>query len=147
MRLSVSTISTTGLLIASLQNTCPAVQFTALRIVLHNHKRLEDASSNKRDALGCKPLSKLARSLLQLEKSEKLRPCYFYVLPKMHKTKLARRPIVDNVNSPTYFASQYLHKELVHITRYPYNLCGFDSPRIAKDGTNHTATQQCYSLC
>ena len=41
-------------------------------------------------------------------------PGAFYILPKLHKTKLESRPIVSNVNHPTKSISKYLHDQLNH---------------------------------
>lgn len=59
-----------------------------------------------------RPRTALARSLLQLRATPALRQSYFYVLPKMHKKKLAGRPIVGTINSVTYHTSKYLHNVL-----------------------------------
>ncbi|CAH8541549.1 unnamed protein product [Schistosoma rodhaini] len=40
------------------------------------------------------------------------KPCRFYGLPKIHKTNVPIRPVVDYTNSPTYNLSRYLAKIL-----------------------------------
>lgn len=87
--------------------TFNATGFEELRNILAKHNALFSSTVNK-------SLSKLARSLLQLNYlcPEKLRTAKFYGLPKVHKTPLTIRPIIDNVNSVSYFTSKYLHAKL-----------------------------------
>ena len=89
--------------------------FGKLRLILTKHNVMY---TTKRDHNGNQLKSKLAKSLLQFQNNDKLRPCYFYVLPKLHKLKLSSRPIVDNVNSVTYCASKFLHNHLVSTMDY-----------------------------
>lgn len=58
-------------------------------------------------------LTKLATSLLQLERSNELHSTgKFYILLKMHKPTLCGRPIVNCINTMTYHASKYVDKLL-----------------------------------
>ena len=61
-----------------------------------------------------RPLSvtRLARYLLQLEKSPKLRLARFYCLTKLHKNPIVGRPIVASIDTATFFASKYLDHRL-----------------------------------
>ncbi len=54
--------------------------------------------------------SKLATSLLQMENNSDWKPfASFYILPKMHKSTISGRPIVNCINTSTYHTSKYLH--------------------------------------
>ena len=57
-------------------------------------------------------LTKLAEYLTQLKGSPNCKLGYFYMLMKVHKPKLAGRPIVSSIDTVTYFASKYLDRTL-----------------------------------
>jgi hypothetical protein len=92
--------------------------FQQLKDILLKHKVLYSSNDSER-------FSKLARSLLQLSIicPNELRTSKFYGLPKVHKSPLAARPIVDNVNSLTYFTSKYLHSKLWRIATKINTIC------------------------
>jgi hypothetical protein len=61
-------------------------------------------------------LSKLASYLLQLEQ-QPAKAGKFYLTIKMHKNPPATRPIINTIDTPTYYASKYLHDTLAPIMK------------------------------
>jgi hypothetical protein len=92
--------------------------YKLLREILKHHDLLHvttyDRQSNRYRPI--KRLTKMATCLLQLEKSAK--PGRFYILPKMHKSKLAGRPIVASNGTLTYHTSVFLHNALYPTVKY-----------------------------
>lgn len=82
--------------------------YARLRKILLKHGVLWTNNYNKRTH-ALPPMSKLARSLLQLQGSTTLRLSVFYILPKLHKATLAGRPITSSINCTTVHTSYYLH--------------------------------------
>lgn len=99
----------------------PAATWARLRRLLIQHRRL---FKNQRDhdtiylIKKTRPLSTLARFLMQLENSPELRTGSFYLLMKVHKTPVVGRPIVSTINTPTYFASKYVDRVLQPVLRH-----------------------------
>jgi hypothetical protein len=79
-----------------------------LASILYKHKKLYDSYKQK-VGQPQQSISYLAQSLSQLRNTPMLRPCKFYCLPKVHKKKVAGRPIASSINTMTYHASKYLH--------------------------------------
>lgn len=104
-------------------NYRPNSVYALLRQILHKHNRLLEPATTRTMTSRTRPLTRFAKSLLQLEQSPKLRVPAFYVLPKMHKAVIAGRPIVSSINSVTYHTSVYLHNFLVRVRPYIPNLC------------------------
>jgi hypothetical protein len=76
-------------------------------------------------ALDKKNLSYLTKSLLQLyyKDDKTINVSKFYGLPKMHKNKLALRPIISNKNSITFYTSKYLHNVLFKLVNKLPTIC------------------------
>jgi hypothetical protein len=114
------------------------VAFQKLRSILSKHKRLY---SFKRI------LSPLAKSILQLENSKLLRKAgKFYILPKMHKTPIAGRPIVSCINTITYHASKYLDNLLKPLLKKIPSICS-SSREIIYNLTNFKCKPESIILC
>ena len=92
-------------------NFYPSVIYARLRHLLTYHEINKD--------------SRLAKSLLQLEKSDKVALARFYCLIKMHKKNqpISGRPIVSSINTPTYHASVYLHNVFFPILKLITHIC------------------------
>lgn len=86
------------------------------------------------------PLTKLAKSLLQLQTSPRLRLPVFYVLPKVHKLvkenpdiqQLAGRPIVSNTLSHSYHTSKFLHNLLILLLIHVFTIINSSSAALAR---------------
>jgi len=87
--------------------------YAQLRLILNNHKVLY-TNTKQADA---KELSYLAKSLFQLQNTERLRYARFYILPKVHKQPIIGRPIVSCINTITYHTSKYLDNLLQPIQK------------------------------
>ena len=81
-------------------------------------------------------LTRLARSLLQLQHSPKLRLAPFYILPKLHKNPVVGRPIVSSPNTPTYHASKYLSNILKPILQHYSHISKSNNDIIKFAATN-----------
>lgn len=68
-------------------------------------------------------LSSMAKSLLQLFGSKRLKTGHFYCLPKMHKHPVIGRQIVGSINTITYHTSRYLHNVLHPIMPFLPSVC------------------------
>jgi hypothetical protein len=77
-------------------------------------------------------LTYLARSLLQLRLSEKLRPATFYCLPKIHKNQIPipGRPIASAPSTLTYHTSIYLNNILKPLLPHLPTICQSSSDAI-----------------
>jgi hypothetical protein len=92
-------------------------------------------------------LSSLAKSLFQLSNSEHLRIAgKFYILPKVHKTPLAGRPIVSCINTLTYHTSKYLHNLLKPLLKMIPSICSC-SRDIIRKLSNFSCKQGSVILC
>ena len=93
--------------------TCEApdfnVLFDELELILAKHGVL--CTADKKNPANIR-LTKLAEYLTQLKGHPKCKLGYFYMLMKVHKPKLAGRPIVSSIDTVTYFASKYLDRTL-----------------------------------
>ena len=105
--------------------------YAMLRLILNNNDVLYN---NKRNKEGNRfQLSKLAKSLLQLQFDSKLQLCgRFYCIPKIHKTPIAGRPIVPSINTCTYYTSIYLHNLLLPLVKKLPTVC-FSSKQVIMD--------------
>jgi hypothetical protein len=113
-----------------------------LRLILSKHKRLWSSFSNNK-----RVLSPLAKSILQLEKSNLLRKAgKFYVLPKMHKVPVAGRPIVSCINTITYHASKYLDNLLKPLLKKIPSICS-SSREVIYNLTNFKCKPGSVLLC
>lgn len=103
--------------------------FNLLRALLEHHKKLY---SGKRAPDGTLQVSQLAKSLLQLENSPLLRPaCLFYILYKEHKSPVVGRPIANNINTCTYYASIYLDRIFSPLIKRLPGIC-FNSSEVLR---------------
>lgn len=116
----------------------PTRVFAGLRRLLSAHGRLRQGNSQP---------TRLARSLLQLEKSPQLKHAAFHIIPKLHKNPLTGRPIVNTIDSPTYWASRYLHNVLQPlITQHVPSVVQSSSTALTSLGSMKTTHSHCV-LC
>ena len=91
-------------------NNLPFIKegYARLRMILNSHKQLW-RQHNQYFNRNNRVLTTLAKSLLQLSDSNKLRATgKFYILLKMHKPVISGRPIVSCIGTLTYHASKYI---------------------------------------
>lgn len=74
------------------------------KTILHINNTLQQLHNNKH-------INK--HTLNKLLAKEKTNPGTFYILPKLHKLTLESRPIISNINHPTYKLSQHVHNLLI----------------------------------
>jgi len=84
------------------------ILFTQLRAILAKHDHLEHPGGK---------LKHNAKYILQDEKLKEIRFCRFYPVIKMHKNPITTRPIVPNIDFPTYYVSKFLHHHLWPIVK------------------------------
>ena len=129
--------------------TCDAPDFNKLfeelELILARHGVLFTA--DRKNPFNFR-LSKLAEYLTQLRGSSKCKLGYFYMLMKVHKPKLAGRPIVSSIDTVTYFASKYLDRTLQPIYKRISSYIESSQALIALlDDWNATASPDCALLC
>lgn len=97
-----------------------------LRMILNNHGVLYELAK-RRDVnnmpVRTNKLTKLARSLLQLESSNKVRAANFYCIIKMHKHPPTGRPIASSINTVSNHTSKYLHNMLKPLLKILDGVC------------------------
>ena len=101
-------------------NYSPNGSYAKLRLLLNKHNIL---FKDKKDVNNIKVKTKLADSLLQLEKHDNLRIPAMYILPKIHKNPMQSRPIVSSTSSMTYHTSVYLDKLLQPVLKKLLTVC------------------------
>jgi hypothetical protein len=80
-----------------------------LRLLLLSHNKLTYTSNPAN-------ITELAKYILQQE-HKPIQAARFYITIKMHKTPPTVRTIINTRNTPTYFASRYLHLQLAPIMK------------------------------
>ena len=134
----------------STYTTCEAPDFIALfdelELLLAKHGVLFTANNKKN--LEDLHYTKLAEYLMQLKGHSKCKLGYFYMLMKVHKPKLAGRPIVSSIDTVTYFASKYLDRTLQPIYKRISSFIESSQALIAHlDRWKATSFPDCSLLC
>jgi hypothetical protein len=124
----------------------PKVLYGRLRFVLSQHNILY-----KKEVNPSRPRfvhTKLATSLLQLEKEKSLRVGPFYCLPKMHKgtSPLTGRPLVSSISTATYHTSVYLDNILKRILPKLSTICT-SSQHVLRDVHKFCVPHDSVILC
>ncbi len=92
--------------------------YLALENILKAHNLFYNGGKRTNQSQSTGQLSKLTKSLTQLQTNERLRPtAIFYLTMKMHKPTISGRPIVNCRFTMTYHASVYLDNILKPIVK------------------------------
>jgi hypothetical protein len=126
---------------APINNYNPNEVLAKLRRILSSNNQLDDLSTPTPHTL-----TKLAASLLQLQKHKSLRIAPFYTLPRVHKTTqlpIPGRPIISSNSTP---ASVYLDKELQPVLKLLNTVCT-SSRTLMSQLHNFTVPRNIVFLC